>query len=69
MFCNFLLMFLCLRVNLTVELSYLISFKNLKWIIIVLYPVDIISQSLFFSEELLKIIFEQGNWHCSIRCI
>ena len=34
-----------------------------------LYPVDIISQSLFFSEELFQLIFEQGNWHCGIRYI
>ena len=32
-----------------------------------LYSVDIISQSLFFSEELFKLIFEQGNCHCGTR--
>ena len=62
LFCNLLLMFLCLKVNVTVELSY--SFKNLKRIIIVLYQeVDIIYQSLLFSEKLFQLIFKQGNRH------
>ena len=41
----------------TVELSY--SFKNLKRIIIVLYPVDIISQNLLFSEKLFQLILKK----------
>ena len=31
-----------------------------------IYPVDIITQNLFFNEKLFQLFFEQGNRHCSI---
>ena len=74
MFCDLFTNVLFYRIKVTVELICSLKIKylkikikfELKRIKIVIYPVDIITQNLLFSEKHFQFIFEYRNRHCSI---